>query len=74
MEENMSYNSSDFEQRLKESRIIVLCGYVDSATASKIIFQLLSYSAIDPSEEIQLFISSYESNFAYIIAICDSLR
>ena len=32
-EKIMSYNSSDFEQRLKESIIIVICGYVDSSAA-----------------------------------------
>jgi ATP-dependent Clp protease protease subunit len=73
MEEIMSYNSSDFEQRLKESRIIVICGYVDSSTASKIIFQLLSYSAVDPNEEIQLFISSYGGEHLDMMAIYDTL-
>ena len=69
----MSYNSSDFEQRLKESRIIVICGYVDSSAASKIIFQLLSYSSIAPNEEIQLFISSYGGGHLDMMAIYDTL-
>ena len=63
-----------FENRLSESRIIYICGYVDSKYASDIILKLLTYSTQDEKEEIQLFISSHGGSDLDMMAIYDTLN
>ena len=63
-----------FENRLSESRIIYICGYVDSKYASDIILKLLTYSTQDENEEIQLFISSHGGSDLDMMAIYDTLN
>ena len=70
----MALNKQSFEDRLDESRIVVVCGYVDGNSASKIIFKLLSLSAISEKEEIQLFISSSGGSYLDMMAIYDTLN
>ena len=70
----MALNKQSFEDRLDESRIVVVCGYVDGGSASKIIFKLLSLSAISEKEEIQLFISSSGGSYLDMMAIYDTLN
>ena len=63
-----------FEDKLDESRIVVVSGYLDGASASKIIFRLLSLSAVNEREEIQLFISSSGGSYLDMMAIYDTLN
>ncbi len=70
----MSAYNDTFENRLDESKIIYICGYVDSKYASDIIFKLLTYSAQDEHEEIQLFISSHGGSDLDMMAIYDTLN
>ena len=70
----MSSSRDSFENRLAESRIINICGYVDSKYASNIIFKLLTYSAHDENDEIQLFISSHGGSDLDMMAIYDTLN
>ena len=70
----MALNKQTFEDRLDESRIVVVLGYLNSESASKIIFKLLTLSTIDEKEEIQLFISSSGGSYLDMMAICDTLN
>lgn len=60
-----------FEQRLNESRIIP---FYDGCSATEIIFKLLQYKADDPSQEIQLFISSSGGESHEMMAIYDTIK
>lgn len=69
----MTYTKESFEDRLDKSRIVVICGDINSESASKIIFRLLTLSSINEKEEIQLFISSASGDYSDMMAIYDTL-
>ncbi|MBQ7408930.1 MAG: ATP-dependent Clp protease proteolytic subunit [Clostridia bacterium] len=62
-----------FEDRLSESRIISITGYLDSNAAANIIFSILSMSAASEDEDIQLFIASQGGSHLDMMAIYDTL-
>ena len=62
------------EQKLFDSRVILVTGYVDSDQAASIVFQLLQMNALDGNQEIQLFIGSYGGSYLDMLAICDTIN
>ena len=62
---------NSFENRLYESRIIP---FYDGSSATEIIFRLLQYKADDPSQEIQLFISSCGGASHEMMGIYDTVK
>ncbi len=61
-------------EKLDESRIIIVNGYVDKEQASDIIFKLLTFSAISEKEDIQLFIGSEGGSYLDMLAIYDTMQ
>lgn len=58
--------------KLKANRIILICGYIDTEKASKIIFQLLSMGM--SNGEIHFYIASDGGDYLDILAIIDTMN
>ena len=62
------------DEKLYESRIIVLCGGIGPDDASAIMLQLLRFSAEDEKEDIHLYFGTSAGRYLDMLAIYDTIR
>lgn len=69
----MSENYTDIKDKLFKDRTIVICGPIDNAKATSIIFSLLTFDS-ESNDQIQLFISSLSGEYLDSLAIYDTIK
>ncbi len=62
------------KEKLVESRIIVVNGYIDSEKASEIILKLLTFNKENEKEEIQMYFSAHDGAYLDAMAIYDTMK
>lgn len=66
--------ASDIYSRLLADRIVFIGTPIDDGVANVIVAQLLHLAAVQPTQDIQLYINSPGGSFSAVLAIYDTIR